>query len=430
MSDLQQWLSAQRVSHIECLFPDLNGQARGKLIPCHSYLDSAEQRFPQVSLIQTLDGDPQQQLVADSDPDMRLRADPRTLCLKPDSGNGQRIAQLIHDCLDADGEPIPFAPRSVLQRVLTAYRQRGWQPVVAPEIEFYLLAADGQPLSATRQPYSVDQAPAHAAFFAELEQLCAQQHIASDTMLGEVGNGQFEINLQHGDALALADQVFLFKRSAKTLAARHGLLATFMAKPFADDAGSAMHIHQSLVDTHGHNLFSQPDGSAAPRFGHYLGGLQRYLPAAMLLLAANPNAYRRLSPHSAAPINVEWGIDNRSCGLRVPDSTPAARRVENRLPGMDCNPYLAMAATLACGLLGMEQAIAPSAPLSGSAYGMAATLPASLPQAIAALRDEQALHPLLHPQFVASFCALKEVEWQTFARTITPWERQQLLQQA
>ena len=114
----------------------------------------------------------------------------------------------------------------------------------------------------------------------------------------------------------------------------------------------------------------------------------------------------------------------------MPDSSPAARRVENRLPGMDCNPYLAIAATLACGLLGMEQAIAPGEPLSGSAYGMAATLPASLPQAISALRDETALHPLLHPQFVASLCALKEVEWQTFARTITPWERQQLLQQA
>jgi len=191
-----------------------------------------------------------------------------------------------------------------------------------------------------------------------------------------------------------------------------------------------MHIHQSLVDKEsGRNIFSRADGAPSDEFFH-LGGLQRYLPAAMLLFAANPNAYRRLCPHSAAPINVEWGIDNRSCGLRVPDSSPAARRVENRLPGMDCNPYLAMAATLACGLLGMEQAIAPSAPLSGSAYGMAATLPASLPQAIAALRDEPALHPLLHPQFVASFCALKEVEWRAFARTITPWEQQHLLRQA
>jgi len=428
MNTLQDWLQQHAITHIECLFPDLNGQARGKLVPVSHYPANGELRFPQVSLIQSWMGEPQQQLVPDTDPDLVLLPDPEARSLKP--GNGRRIAQLIHDCHDRLGEPIAFSPRHVLKRVLAAFAADGFTPIVAPEIEFYLLAADGSQQEPVSPAYSLDHAWQHEAFFAELEQHCHQQGIATDTLLHEVGNGQYELNLQHGPALQLADQVFLLKRTLRSLARRHGLQACFMAKPFAGHAGSAMHIHQSLLDSQGRNAFSAPDGSEHPRFRHYIGGLQHYLPQAMLLFAANPNAYRRLAPHTAAPINVEWGYDNRTCGLRVPESQPAARRVENRLPGIDANPYLALAATLACGLLGMRQHCQATPPRSDSAYGLSATLPDSQTQALTALQNAEALQALLGGAFCQVFTALKHVEQTHFQQQVTPWEWAYLAPQA
>ncbi|SCK06535.1 glutamine synthetase family protein [Vogesella sp. LIG4] len=425
---LQDWLHAHAITHIECLIPDLNGLPRGKLVPVSHYPATGQLRFPQVSLIQTLMGDPQQQLVPDNDPDMVLTPDLDTLCVKP--GAGRRIAQLIHDCHFEDGRSVPAAPRGVLREVLAQYRALGLTPVVAPEIEFYLLDADGLQAEAVGPAYSLDHSQRHEAFFAELEQQCHQQGIATDILLHEVGNSQYELNLQHGDALRLADQVFLLKRTLRALAASHGLKACFMAKPFAGQPGSAMHIHQSLVDDNDRNTFSQADGDAHPRFAHFIAGLQRYLPAAMALMAPNPNAYRRLAANTAAPINVEWGYDNRSCGLRIPASSPQARRVENRLPGIDGNPYLALAATLGCGLLGLREALAPSEPLTGSAYGHAATLPRDLSAALQLLDRSEGLASVLGEAFTALFVALKQVELDHFQQQVTAWEQQYLLDQA
>ncbi len=428
MTTLLHWLREHAITHIECLIPDLNAQARGKLVPVTHYPAEGELRFPQVSLIQSWMGDPQQQLVPDNDPDLRLQPDLATLSVKP--GPGRRIAQLIHDCYSDSGQLLETAPRSVLKRVLARFEALGFTPVVAPEIEFYLLDAQGRPHESVGPAYAVDHSARYEPFFAALEQACHQQGIATDTLLHEVGNGQYELNLQHGPALALADQVFLLKRTLRQLASQHGLQACFMAKPFPGQPGSAMHIHQSLLDSQGNNAFSQADGSEHPRFHHYIGGLQRYLPQAMLLFAANPNAYRRLCAHSAAPINVEWGYDNRSCGLRVPVCQPQARRVENRLPGIDANPYLALAATLACGLLGMEQACEASRPRSDSAYQQAATLPDSQQTAMQAFARAPVLHDVLGPDFARTFLALKQVEQQHFQQQVTAWEWQYLAHQA
>ena len=428
MTTLLHWLREHAITHIECLIPDLNAQARGKLVPVTHYPAEGELRFPQVSLIQSWMGDPQQQLVPDNDPDLRLLPDLATLSVKP--GPGRRIAQLIHDCYSDSGQLLETAPRSVLKRVLARFEALGFTPVVAPEIEFYLLDAQGRQHESVGPAYAVDHSARYEPFFAALEQACHQQGIATDTLLHEVGNGQYELNLQHGPALALADQVFLLKRTLRQLASQHGLQACFMAKPFPGQPGSAMHIHQSLLDSQGNNAFSQADGSEHPRFHHYIGGLQRYLPQAMLLFAANPNAYRRLCAHSAAPINVEWGYDNRSCGLRVPVCQPQARRVENRLPGIDANPYLALAATLACGLLGMEQACEASRPRSDSAYQQAATLPDSQQTAMQAFAQAPALHDVLGPDFARTFLALKQVEQQHFQQQVTAWEWQYLAHQA
>jgi len=237
-----------------------------------------------------------------------------------------------------------------------------------------------------------------------------------------------EINFSHGDPMDLADRVFLFKRTVRETALRHGIFATFMAKPMESEPGSAMHIHQSIVDAAtGRNIFSNDDGSASERFGHYIGGLQKYIPQVMPMLAPYVNSYRRLSRFMSAPINVRWGHDNRTCGIRVPKSTPESRRVENRVPGVDVNPYLAMAATLACGYLGMMERLPASDPMSNSAWDLDYELPRHMEDAISRMRDCEPLARILGPLFVRAFCAVKELEYATYNRVISSWEREHLL---
>jgi glutamine synthetase len=206
------------------------------------------------------------------------------------------------------------------------------------------------------------------------------------------------------------------------------MYATFMAKPHAKEPGSAMHIHQSIVDkTTRKNIFSNPDGTPSALFFSHIAGLQRYLPAAMSLFAPNVNSYRRISRYQMAPINVQWGYDNRTAGLRVPVSNPENRRVENRLSGADANPYIAMAASLACGYLGMVEGLQPTEPITGSAHDMPFALPRSLDEALVGLRECEPLVHLLGEPFVAAYTIVKQAEHEVFLQVISSWEREHLL---
>jgi glutamine synthetase len=237
-----------------------------------------------------------------------------------------------------------------------------------------------------------------------------------------------EINFFHATPLGLADEVFLFKRIVREAALRHNMYATFMAKPIAGEPGSAMHVHQSLVGKeHGRNLFSNEDGTASNEFYWYIGGLQKYIPAAMALFAPYVNSYRRLARFTAAPINIQWGIDNRTVGIRSPVSTPQARRIENRVIGADANPYVALAATLACGYLGIEQRIEPTQECKANGYDSAYQLPRSLSEAVSLLRAEQDLALVLGKEFVTLYTEIKDLEHEEFMRVISPWEREHLL---
>jgi glutamine synthetase len=351
------------------------------------------------------------------------------------------VAVVIHDCHEFDGTPVELSPRSVLRRVVALYEAEGWKPVVAPEMEFYLVARQQNPHEplqpplgrsgkpeAGRQSYSIDAVNDFDPFFMELSQFCEVHRLGVETLIHEAGAGQMEINFSHGDPMDLADRVFLFKRTVRETALRHGIFATFMAKPMEQEPGSAMHIHQSIVDlTTGRNLFSHEDGSATARFTQYIAGLQKYVPQVMPMLAPYVNSYRRLSRFMSAPINVQWGHDNRTCGIRVPQSGPGARRVENRVPGVDVNPYLAMAATLACGWLGMKEGLAPTDPMSSSAWNVDYELPRHLEDAITRMRGCGPLAEVLGPGFVSAFCAVKELEYATYNRVISSWEREHLL---
>ncbi|WP_028533939.1 glutamine synthetase family protein [Paludibacterium yongneupense] len=437
---IRQWLTEHQITEVECMIPDMTGLARGKIVPCHKYDPAEGLRLSEAVLTLTVTGDyPEQDFTSPADPDMRMLPDPATLRLVPWAS--EPTAQIIHDCIDFDGKPHDLAPRNVLKRVLDLYRAEGWQAVVAPEMEFYLVEVQPDediPLTppvgrtrrteAGRQSFSIDAINEYDSIFDVIYDWCAQQGLQLDTLIHEMGTAQMEINLDHGDPLDLADQVFLFKRTVREVAIRNNMYATFMAKPMQGQPGSAMHLHQSVVDAAtGANVFSNADGSPSPLFFHFIGGLQRYLPAAMPFFAPYVNSYRRLSRYTSAPINLSWGYDNRTCGLRVPHSSPQARRVENRLAGVDVNPYLAIAASLACGYLGMKAGIQPGEPLAGSAYEQPHQLPRHLDDAIDLLANCAPLADVFGDHFIRTYSAIKDAENREYFEVISPWERRFLL---
>jgi glutamine synthetase len=206
------------------------------------------------------------------------------------------------------------------------------------------------------------------------------------------------------------------------------MYATFMAKPMSREPGSSMHIHQSVVDVKtGKNIFSDEAGDPTPDFFAFIGGSQKYLPAVTCIMAPYVNSYRRLIRSGSAPVNVMWGYDNRTVGLRVPFSEPAARRVENRLPSSDANPYLAIAASLACGYLGMTEGHAVTEPVAGAANDEEIALPRGLLEAVALFQDCEELVEIFGRRFVATYRAIKQTEFETFMEVISPWEREYLL---
>ncbi len=438
--DIHEFLTQHRIHEVECVISDMTGIARGKILPRDLFLAAGEMRLPKSVLLNTVNGQQPDNgpYVGETDPDMVCMPDNNTVRVVPWAA--ESVAVVIHDCQEFDGTPVQLSPRAVLRRVVQRYTERGWRPVVAPEMEFYLVARQQNPHEplqpplgrsgkpeAGRQSYSIDAVNDFDPFFLELSNFCVVHRLGVETLIHEAGAGQMEINFSHGDPMDLADRVFLFKRTVRETALRHGIFATFMAKPMEMEPGSAMHIHQSIVNADGHNIFSQRDGSASESFMHYIAGLQKYVPMVMPMLAPYVNSYRRLSRLMSAPTNVQWGFDNRTCGIRVPNSGPQDRRIENRVPGVDVNPYLAMAATLACGYLGMTERLPPLAPVVGSAWLHEHELPRHLEDAIERMRGCTALGEVLGPQFVSAFLAVKELEHATYSRVISSWEREHLL---
>ncbi len=443
-NELEQWLNQRRVTEVECLVPDLTGVARGKILPREKFTEDRGMRLPHAIVAMSVTGEqpasgPYYDVVEPTDRDMQLRPDPSTVRIVPWATDP--TAQVIHDCFDHAGKLVPYAPRSVLRRICSLYDAEGWSPVIAPELEFYLTARNTDPntllrppvgrsgrAETSRQAYSIDAVNEFDPLFEEIYEYCNLMGLNVDTLIHEIGAGQMEINFFHDHPLGLADEVFFFKRTVREAALRHDMYATFMAKPIAGEPGSAMHMHQSILDqATGRNIFSNPDGSPSEAFYHYIGGLQRYIPAAMVLVAPYVNSYRRLSRHTAAPINIEWGHDNRTVGIRSPISTPEARRVENRVIGADANPYVAMAMTLACGYLGMKNKIKPKPEMKGDAYLAPYALPRSLGEALDWLRRETDLHEVLGHEFITIYAEIKELEFTEFMKVISPWEREHLL---
>lgn len=437
------WLDERGLEDIECIVPDMSGVARGKMMPVGKFLDTPRMSLPGSIFTQTITGeypDEESDYPFDSaDGDIHLEPDYSTLSVVPWASDP--TAQVIHDAYHQDGRPVDIAPRQVLRRVIDLYRHKGWSPIVAPEIEFYFVERNQDPdyplkppvgrsgrAETGRQSYSMAAVNEFDDLFDDIYDFSEAQGLEIDTLIHEEGAAQMEINLRHGEPLALADQVFLFKRTIREAALNHNMYATFMAKPIANEPGSAMHIHQSIVNTKtGANVFSEKDGKPTEEFFSFLAGQQKYLPHVMCIMAPYVNSYRRLMRKSVAPINVHWGYDNRTVGLRVPNSSPEARRIENRIPSSDANPYLAIAASLACGYLGMREGLKPSEPIEGSAYDKPFGLPRGLLEALQLFEECEELVEIFGRNFVQTYRAIKQAEFETFMRVISPWEREYLL---
>ena len=437
----QAYLEGRRLDEVECIISDLPGIARGKAVPASKFARQTMFHLPDSIFFQTITGDWGEAAGAEGfiERDMILRPDMTTATAAPWTGDW--TLQVIHDAEDRNGKVIPYSPRNVLKRVVDLYRAQGWEPIVAPEMEFYLVARNIDPAkqiepmmgrsgrpAAARQAYSMTAVDEFGPVIDHIYDFAEDQGFEIDGITQEGGAGQLEINLRHGSPVKLADEVFFFKRLIREAALRHDCFATFMAKPIADEPGSAMHIHHSVIDIEsGKNLFSGPAGGETDAFFHFIAGMQNHLPAAIAVLAPYVNSYRRYVKDFAAPINLEWGRDNRTTGIRVPLSGPEARRVENRLAGMDCNPYLGIAASLACGYLGLMEEKRPDKQFKGDAYEGEEDVPRVMGDALDLFEESTALADVLGPEFCRVYSIVKRAEYNEFLQVISPWEREHLL---
>ena len=434
------YLAGQKPSEVECVIADLSGIARGKAMPAGKFAQQPRFHLPNSIFFQTITGGWGEVPGHDfTEPDMTMVPDFDTATAAPWAVD--RTIQVIHDAYDSRGNLVGLAPRNVLRRVVKLYEDQGWTPVVAPEMEFYLVAKNIDPArpveamtgrsgrpAAARQAYSIAGVDEFGPVIDDIYNFAEAQGFEIDGITQEGGAGQLEINLRHGDPVLLADEIFFFKRLIREAALRHDCFATFMAKPIAGEPGSAMHVHTSVLDQKtGRNIFSDDAGDETELFRGFIAGLQAHLPSATPLIAPYVNSYRRYVKDFAAPVNLEWGRDNRTTAIRIPISSADARRIENRVAGMDCNPYLGIAANLACGYLGMAEGRRPRAEWQGEAYGSEQAIPRDLGEAMPLFREAAKLRLLLGEEFCRVYEVVKQNEYDEFLQEISPWEREHLL---
>ncbi len=444
IEELDKWLKAENIDDIECMVADNAGIARGKSMPRVKFIEGLRSRglrLPETVFGMTITGDyALNDYLSETERDVILMPDLDTVCTTP--WQPEPTAAVICDAELDDGTPVDFSPRQVLKRVLKLYEDEGWQPIIAPEFEFYLIDrqedVESTPVSPVGSsgrrdvgsaPYSIDSLDEFADYFDDVYDACEAQRIDIDELIHEAGPAQFEFNMVHGPALNVADQSFLFKRILRAIAIRHNMFATFMASPYPDSYGSAMHMHQSVIDMEtGKNIFTNDDGSNSDLFLSHIAGLQKYLQEAMPLIAPFVNSYRRFSMAWSAPTNTHWSRENRSVGLRVPGGPKESRRIENRVAGSDVNPYFAIATSLACGYIGMKGGLKPSAEFKGSAYeARGKALPRHFLDGLKNMRKSDALKEVLGEAFVETYLDAKEMEFDSYSSVLSPWETKYLL---
>jgi glutamine synthetase len=412
-----------RIETVEAFVVDVNGVLRGKWLPRDGMKKaiSAGLRLPLSAFAPDIWGNdvPGTGLIVETgDNDGVCSFVPDSLCVVPwlEAPTAQVMLQS-----DFFGDP-----RHVLAHVLSLYKKAGLTPVVAAELEFYLLDVTRDEKGAPQPPlnpstrrradeahtYNLGEAEAFRKTFADISQFCRLQGIPADTMISENGPGQFEINLNHvPDALKAADHAVLIKRVIKGVAQRDGMAATFMAKPYAGKSGSGMHVHFSVLDKRGKNIFAGKDAKGSPALRHAIGGLLAAMADSMAILAPNANSYRRFQAGSHAPVKATWGYDNRSAALRVPESDIDATRIEYRVAGADVNPYLVLAVILGGALEGLTKKIKPAAPIKGNAAeAKAPALPTSWESALVLFEKSKFVDRFIGKKYKKLYLACKRQE--------------------
>jgi glutamine synthetase len=382
------------------------------------------------------------------DADLLCRPVPGTLARAP--WLAKPTAQVMLSMYALDGHPAPADPRHVLTRCIERLRSKGFKPVVAVELEFYVLdEATHEPAGSLRraegriEAYSLARLEELAPMFDEVYAAARAQGIPVETLMSEYAPGQFELTLAHrDDALRAVDEAILLKRLLRGVAAKHGKVLTFMAKPFADLAGSGMHIHVSLAaaqaggstdnstnNSTSANLFAADDPAGTPLLRQAIGGLKATMAESLLVFAPNGNSYRRFRSQSYAPIAASWGVNNRSVSLRIPTGPATSRHLEHRIAGADANPYLVVATVLSGIQHGIEQALDPGPPVVGNGYAAAEAdgarreLPATWHEAIERAARSEFLQQALGPDFLKIFLAIKRQECERFSAEVTELDR-------
>lgn len=377
--------------------------------------------------------DPEGLGFSDGDPDQLGVPVPGTLV--PSPWTQTPVAQVMLTMQDLNGTPYYYDPRNVLIRVLDRFSEIGLRPMVAFELEFYLFEPGGDtsaglnsplsPLTGQRtgatQVYSLDDVEDFGLYLDEVSSTCALQGVTSGAISAEYSPGQFEINLQHSDnPVRAADHCVMFKRAVKNVARKQGYQATFMAKPCAENSGSGLHLHVSLLDKKGDNVFDGGDeyatpGCASETLMHSIGGLKNIMAESMGIFAPNINSYDRFVPNTYTPVTPSWGFENRSVAIRIPKSPGAARRIEHRVSGADANPYLTLAAILTGIHHGITRQIDPGPPDEGNAgEKIASDLPFDLVQAQTRSRESQVFSEYFGEDYIRAYTSCKLHEYHGF----------------
>jgi glutamine synthetase len=412
--------------NIRVAVADLNGQARAKRVPAAQFdkLMQGTSKMPLSALNLDIWGNDivDSPLVFETgDADGFLYPTERGLLPMPWIGPDAGLLPMW--MFHADGRPFEGDPRHALARIKAKLDAKGWRAITATELEFYLIDDSEPQFLPPRSPVSGRRAMGAAtlsmrmldeynAFFDALYAGCEAMGIDADTATSEAGPGQFEINLHHGDdPLKMADDTWLFKILIRRLARAHGMAASFMAKPYPAASGNGLHMHASILDRDGRNIFDNggPEGSEALQ--HAIGGVLRLMPASTLIFAPHANSYDRLVPNAHAPTGICWAYENRTASVRVPLGPPKARRFEQRVAGGDVNPYLLMAAILGAALVGLEDQLSPPRPVTGDAYAQnLPQIPGTWAEALCAFETEPLMSRLFEPMLIDNMIRTKRQE--------------------
>lgn len=437
------------IRQVDVLIADAAGILRGKKMPAErlEYLFTKGVYFPGSVFAINIEGETVESTglgMDEGDADRICLPIPNTL--DPIPWAPRPTGQVMLRMFDHDGTPFFPEPRAVLERVTKRLKARGLTPVAAIESEFYLVDLERGRLGEPRPPlspitgkrqgstqvYGIDELYDFDGLLAEIYEACQAQEIPVDSVVSEYAPGQYEVNLHHvKDPMEACDDAILLKRAIKAVALKHGVEATFMAKPYPNQVGSGMHIHLSLEDEEGNNIFAAEHPGGSKALGHVIAGMAQTMGEGLALFAPNQNSYRRFERYSYAPQSAAWAINNRSAALRVPPGDARNRRVEHRVTGADANPYLVMAAVLAGAEYGLAHELEPAAPIEGNAYDL--ELPrftSSWLAAIEALEESDFYREALGDDFIRTYTLMKRDERERVFSTITPLEYELYLSKA